>query len=263
MSLRLREPDLVARAIEMFVFEHVNRTQGAVIGLSGGIDSALTLSLAVRAMGPERILGLLMPDADVTNDQDMKDARQWAEQLGVATHTIPINSFVKEFNFTGLGTFTEDRNISGNLKARIRMVLSYTVANLQNRVVLGTGNRSELLLGYFTKFGDGAADLLPIGALYKTQVFQLAKHFQMPIQFLDKPPSADLWEGQTDKKELGASYEIIDPILYELVERRRQPHQVIESLPANEALVRKLVGRMEANQHKSEMPPIADVELTF
>jgi len=263
MSLRLREPDLVARAIEMFIFEQVNRTQGAVIGLSGGIDSALVLSLAARAMGPERILGLLMPDASVTSDQDMADAKRWAEKLGVSTHTIRINNFFKEFDFTGLGTFTEDRNISANLKARIRMVLSYTVANAQNRVVLGTGNRSELLLGYFTKYGDGAADLLPIGGLYKTQVYQLAKHFKMPIEFLDKPPSANLWEGQTDKKELGAAYEIIDPILYELVERGRQPYQVIESLSANKDLVSKLVGRMEANQHKSELPPIANVELTF
>lgn len=263
MSLRLRNPDVVARAIEMFIFEHVNRSQGAVIGLSGGIDSALVLSLAVRAIGPERVIGLLMPDSTATSDADMKDAQHWADKLGVTTHTIPIGSLLKEFDFTGLGHFSEVRSVAGNLKARIRMVLNYTLANAQHRVVLGTGNRSELLLGYFTKYGDGAADILPIGALYKTQVYQLARHFQLPVNILDKPPSANLWEGQTDKQELGASYEVIDRILYELVERGRQLHQVVESVPATESLVQSLIHRMEANQHKLDMPPIADVELTF
>ena len=257
--LRLKDPDAVARTIEMFIFARVPRTQGALVALSGGIDSALVLGLAVRAVGPERVLGLLMPDGTVTSKQDMEDARLWAEKLGVKTHLISLEPVLREMK-GALHPWDSGTHPPawGNVKARLRMTLNYAVANHENRIVLGTGNRTELLLGYFTKYGDGGVDLLPIGMLYKTQVRQLARHLQLPLAFIDKAPSAGLWPGQTDEGELGASYDAIDQALYELVELKHRPAEIAQSLKVDERWVHGLIHRMEASAHKRQMPPVAD-----
>lgn len=259
IPLKLKDPAAVAQAIEMFIFSRVPRTQGALVALSGGIDSALVLSLAVRAVGPARVLGLLMPDGAVTPKQDMEDARLWAEKLGIQTHLISLEPALRELK-GALRPWNSGANPPawGNVKARLRMTLNYAVANHENRIVLGTGNRTELLLGYFTKYGDGGVDLLPIGMLYKTQVRQLARHLQLPLAFIDKTPSAGLWHGQTDEGELGASYDTIDQALYELVELKHRPPEVAQSLKVDERWVHDLIHRMEESGHKRQMPPVAE-----
>lgn len=258
-SLKLKDPTAVARAIEMFIFARVPRTQRALVALSGGLDSALVLALAARALGAERVLGLLMPDGAVTPRQDMEDARLWAEKLGVKTRLISLESTLcalkESVSFADLGA---QPAAWGNVKARLRMIFNYGIANLENRIVLGTGNRTELLLGYFTKYGDGGVDVLPIGMLYKTQVRQLSRHLQLPPAFIDKAPSAGLWHGQTDEGELGASYDTIDQTLYALVDLKHRPAEVAQSLKLDERWVHGLLQRMEASAHKRQMPPAAE-----
>lgn len=259
--LRLRDPDAVARNIEMFIFAQLSRAQGAVVALSGGIDSALVLALAVRALGPERIVGLLMPDGSGTPDEDMDDARSLARGFGVNTHTLSLKTLLREFQRLEISDFSSDLPTWGNVKARLRMTVNYAVANHQNRVVLGTGNRTEVLLGYYTKYGDGGVDLLPLAGLYKTQVKQLAQHLKLPLAFINKPPSAGLWPGQTDEKDLGAPYELIDRILRETIDLQHRPQEVAQSLQIDEQLVHDFIRRVKTNDHKRKLPPIAEIEL--
>jgi len=258
-SLRLRDPDALVRELEMFVFEHVGRGRGALVGLSGGLDSAVVLALAARALGPDRVLGLLLPDGTHTPEGDMEDARAWARQLGIEAQTLSLRTPLRDLGALVPAEVEGDPRHRGNLKARLRMTLLYALANAQDRLVLGTGNRSEWLLGYFTKHGDGAADLQPLGALYKTQVRQLAASLNVPLRILDKPPSAGLWEGQTDERELGAPYDTIDRVLHEGVDRGRPPSEIAQNLNLPEQRVRNLLNRVEANAHKRAPAPRPEV----
>lgn len=183
---------------------------GIVVGLSGGIDSSLVLALSVEAIGKDRVFGMFMPEsADDTPD----DIKRYVDSLGIRYETVPIKPILDAY--VRHGGISESKTVAGNLKARIRKNLLYSRSNAGGLVVMGTGNRSELLTGYFTKYGDGGVDYLPIGDLYKTHVRQLAQLMLVPEPIIAQPPSAGLWTGQTDEKEMGITYEKLDRILHE------------------------------------------------
>lgn len=179
----------------------------SVIGLSGGIDSTVVAYLAVKAMGKENVYGMILPYNDNINKDD---AFELAENLDINYEIFSIKKFVDDFISIKK---TEDKIRIGNFMARIRMSILYDKAKEQNALVIGTANKTEMILGYFTKYGDGGVDIEPIADLYKTEIFELAKHLGVPENIINKTPSADLWEGQTDEEELGIDYNTIDKIL--------------------------------------------------
>ncbi len=224
---------------------------GGVIGLSGGIDSSLTAYLAVEALGKDNVLGILLPEKGITSEEDIDDALEVARILGIEHKLVEISPVLR--SFSKVMDFDKTRIVAnGNLKARTRMCILYYHANLMHRMVVGTGNKTELLLGYFTKYGDGGVDIEPIGCLYKTQVRGLARYLSVPSRIIDKTPTAGLWKGQTDEEELGVSYETADKILTILVDEKKDVSAVKKSYPAN--IVDQLVARISSNEHK-RMPP--------
>jgi NAD+ synthase len=229
-------------------------TKGAVIGLSGGIDSTLTAYLSVEALGAENVLGILMPEKGLTSRQDIDDTMEVVRLLGIEHRVVEISNVLQSFSSVIPDFDKTARSANGNLKARTRMCILYYHANLMNRMVVGTGNKTELLLGYFTKYGDGGVDIEPIGCLYKTQVRGLARHMGVPERIIDKVPTAGLWQGQTDEGELGVTYEIADKILTMLVDEKQDIFGVKKKYPPEQ--VDRLVGLMRANEHK-RMPPEA------
>jgi len=196
------DPEKTAEKIVAFIKTSIKKSgrKGAVMGLSGGVDSALAAALTVRALGKERLLGLLLPEEDVTRAEDIQDGVQVAKMLGIEHKKIEISGVLGAFAAMLPDYDPRAKVCNGNLKARIRMCALYYYANLLNLLVIGTGNKTEILLGYTTKYGDAAADILPLGALYKTQVLELANHLGIPEHIIKKPPSAGLWKGQTDEK---------------------------------------------------------------
>lgn len=226
----------------------------AVVGLSGGIDSSLTFKLAVDALGSNNVTALILPELGVTSDDNIRHAKALADFFKVKYYYQPINTLIVDSN---IAPWKPNPLARMNTKARLRAVLLYSFANTKNALVLGTSNKSETLLGYGTKYGDLAADLEVIGELYKTEVYALAEYLHLPQEILEKTPTAELEPGQTDEKELGASYAVLDQILQRLEEGKKRTAIVKEGFPL--ALVEKVMKRMEANQHKREMPPVLAV----
>ena len=183
---------------------------GVVVGLSGGIDSALVSKLCVDAIGTDKVLNIFMPSASSSKD-DRKDAEQFSKEIGAEFRVVEISPAIEAFK--KMLPSVDRKELAGNVMARCRMIVLMHEANLMGRVVMGTGNKSELLVGYFTKYGDGGVDFLPIGDLYKTEVRELAKKVCISKRLIEKAPSAGLWEGQTDEGELGVTYEKLDQIL--------------------------------------------------
>ena len=224
---------------------------GFIVGVSGGIDSAATLKLAVKTVGAENVTALITPGAS-SKEENMSDAEELVNNLGVEYYRIDLQPAVEAIEKQVPHEI--DSVSRGNIRARTRMIYEYLEANEEDKMVLGTGNRSELLLGYFTKNGDGAADLLPIADLYKTQVRELAEHLGLDRKFIEKKPTAGLWDGQTDEDELGASYSTIDPILRKLVDEGRTVEETVEELEADPETVKHLEAMYERSHHKREMP---------
>ncbi|MFC2174266.1 NAD+ synthase [archaeon] len=181
--------------------------KAVVLGLSGGIDSAVVAALCAKALGKKKVLALIMPER---KDSHYKDAVAFAKALGIEYKVIDIKPIVREFDKR---CTPADKTARANIRARTRMTLLYYYSNLLNRRVAGTGNKSEKEIGYFTKWGDGAADFFPIAHIYKTDLPVLARKLGIPENIVRKKPSAGLWRGQTDEKELGISYEKIDAAL--------------------------------------------------
>ncbi|WP_457742809.1 NAD+ synthase [Thermococcus sp.] len=222
---------------------------GVVIGISGGIDSATTAYLAVKALGREKVLGLIMP---YYKNQDVKDARLVCERLSIEWKEINIKPIVDSF-VAQLG-FQPDKRSLGNIMVRTRMVLLYAHANAMNRLVLGTSNRSEFLTGYFTKWGDGASDYAPLINLYKTEVWEVAKLLGVPERIIEKKPTAGLWEGQTDEDELGISYRLLDEILWRLVDLGKPKEKIAEELGVPIERVEYVENLVKKSEHKRRLP---------
>jgi len=229
---------------------------GAVIGLSGGLDSAVVAKLCADALGAEKVLCLIMPEA-ATSEEDIKDALSLAGELGVEYRVIDITNIIAAFSEL-LSPTELDSNALGNIKARSRMITLYIHANLENMLVMGTSNKSELATGYFTKFGDGGADFSPIGDLYKTQVFELARAIGISDDLVIKPPAAGLSEGQTDEGELGLSYEIMDRILLG-IELKMATEDIANKVDADIAEVERIQDLVSKNVHKRKMPLIPKI----
>ncbi len=219
----------------------------AVIGLSGGLDSSLTAFVLVDALGKENITGLLLPENGESKSQNHADALAVAKSLGIAFEEISIEKIVKYVEQSV--KWKQSRIAEMNLRARARMVLLYNFANSNRALVVGTSNKSELMLGYFTKHGDGAADVLPFQNIFKTDIFAIAKYKGLPANIIEKQPSAGLVPGQTDAKELGASYSEIDPVL-ESIEQGKSAEELKNKFDAE--LVDSLLKRIVSNKHKQK-----------
>jgi len=230
---------------------------GVVVGLSGGIDSTLTAFLAAEALGSDRVLGVTLPSRK-GHRPDATDAKTIADGIGIEFAEIPLWQSVETVESAiADGTGVEgDTVVGGNLVARLRMAALYYVANARSRLVVGTANRSELLTGYFTKYGDGAADLYPMGDLYKTEVRALAQHVGLPRRIVAKESTAGFWSGQTDESELGAAYEIIDALFVRVVDEEASVDEAAEELDVDRAMAEELLARYVDTQHKRTTPPI-------
>lgn len=224
---------------------------GLVVGLSGGIDSTLAAFLACEAVGKENVFGIVMPST-TTPTEDKLHGTVIAQLLGINYKEIAIDSILNEF--LSVTQLEEDKLSIGNLKARIRMSIIYFYANSKNYLVSGTGNKSEILIGYFTKHGDGACDIEPIGDLYKTDVYQLAKYLEIPQEIIDKPPRAGLWNNQTDEDEIGMTYELLDKILYRNLEKDIDANSIADELDIEVNDVNDIINRVYRNKHKSTVP---------
>jgi len=224
----------------------------AVLGVSGGVDSALACYLAAEALGSQNVLAVLMP-YKTSSPLSMEHARLVVEATGVQSLTMPITELVEPL-------FQRHPDASplrrGNAMARARMIVLYDQSEAFHGLVVGTGNKTEILLGYTTLYGDSACALNPIGDLYKTQVRQLARAVGVPDVILEKPPTADLWSGQTDEGELGFTYEEVDKLLYLIVDQRYTPDECQEAGFSRE-FVLNVVERIRRNQFKRLLPPIA------
>ncbi len=225
-----------------------------ILGLSGGIDSTVVTYLSSRALGPDHVIGLIMPYG-ATFGQDSDDARSVAATLGIRTHLIDIAPSVDAYYERYP---TDSRILKGNKMARERMSILYDHSEREQALIIGTSNKTELLLGYGTLHGDMACALNPLGDLYKTQVRHLGRHLGVPDRILNKAPSAGLWEGQTDEQELGLSYEEIDRILYLLIDQRLPRNEVIDS-GFEEPEVDRIIRMIKGSQFKRCMPPIAKI----
>jgi len=223
--LRLNAP-LAEAVLTSFIRDAVETsgTAGVVVGLSGGVDSSLSAALAARALGPERVHGFMLPYR-TSSPESERDARAVAGHLGIPHRTIEISPMVDAY-FALEPDAGPDRR--GNKMARERMTILFDQAKKLDALVLGTSNKTEILLGYSTVFGDNASSLNPLGDLYKCQIWELSRHLGLPPQVIDKAPSADLWPGQTDEGELGFSYELADEVLYLLFDLGLRPEEVAE-----------------------------------
>lgn len=227
-----------------------------VFGLSGGIDSSTVAALLADAFEKERILALIMPEK--AHAEDIEDALLIVDEYGLNYKIVEIGEIADCFlNKLGRG---KSLVAEGNLKARIRMTILYYFANIERRLVIGCGDRSELAIGYFTKYGDGGVDLLPIGGLYKTQVKLLAEFMKVPRKIVEKESTPGLWRGQTAKGELGMDYDEIDEILYYHLDLGYGYDELVRELGREkEDKIRFLLDRVAQNKHKISMPPIARI----
>ena len=245
------------RIISNFIFNEVKKSglKGVIVSVSGGIDSAVALALSVRALGSKKVRALTIPERDITLDSDICDVIHLTSSYDVTCDTIEITPMINVMQeILPLYNF-DDKISSGNLKPRLRMIVAYHYANTLGYMVVGSSNKTELLTGYFTKYGDGGVDLLPLGDFYKCQVRQIAKYLGISKSIIEKKPSAGLWHGQTDEGELGASYDIIDLIIYGR-EIGMDENVIAEEINVDIKLVRKILLRVKISEHKRCFPLI-------
>lgn len=249
-------PELARKILTGFLHSEITRAgfSRAVLGLSGGLDSALSCYLAAEALGPENVLAVRMPYRTSSPDS-LADAQKVIDALGVQSLDVEITPMVEPL-FERFPDMSDNRR--GNVMARQRMIVLFDQSEAFNGLVVGTGNKTEILLGYTTIYGDAASALNPIGDLYKTQVRQLAEALGVPESIRTKPPSADLWVGQTDEGELGYTYAEVDRLLSLLVDQRYTPDECVEAGFGRD-FVLAVVERVRRNQYKRMMPIIAKV----
>jgi NAD+ synthase len=226
---------------------------GIVVGLSGGIDSALTATLCVRAIGSARVTGVFMFEERMRDGVDARHAREIADNLRIRTVDLTLDPLIKRFS-ESFPVKVEDQVARGNLKARTRMMSLYYLANAENRLVAGTGDRSEDLIGYFTKYGDGGVDFLPIAHLYKSQVRYLAKHVGISPEIVEKPSSPNLWEGHMATDEIPLDYSELDKALVCLFDMKITPEDTANRLGIDERKVHDILSRFRNSAHKRSYP---------
>jgi NAD+ synthase len=251
--------DGTEQIIEKFLAEKLRKVgaKGFVLGVSGGIDSAVVLRLCARAVGDDRVLALLMPEKDSPKG-DFEDSKMLCEDEGVEFKVIDITGPIYAFK-KAIGKNISRRYLA-NIKARCRMITLYHYANSEWRLVVGTSNKSELLIGYFTKFGDGGADLEPIGDLYKTEVRQLAKELGIPEKIIKKAPTAGLWRGQTDEAEMRIDYTRLDAVLLG-IELGLYEKDIAERAETTVKEVRRVSNMVRLSSHKRKPAPAAKIGL--
>jgi NAD+ synthase len=248
------DSDVVRDILVGFVRNEVRKVgfERVVVGLSGGIDSALSAAIACAALGPENVLAILMPYRTSSSASEA-DARVVCERLGMTPTVVDISPQVDAY----FERFPDaDRGRRGNKMARERMTILYDMSWAHHALVIGTSNKTELLLGYGTLFGDMASALNPLGDLYKTQVFALARTVDLPQQVISKAPSADLWEGQSDEEELGFAYERVDSLLYYMVDERRTGAE-LRALGFDDSFIDQVGLKVRGSQYKRRPPIIA------
>ena len=239
------------KRITRFIKEYVEKAEssGIILGLSGGVDSNTIAALSSLSIGGDRVLGLLIPEQETFNQKDISDAMSVAEKFGLKTQVCDITPILESF-YRVIPIFdNSDKLCKGNIKARTRMIILYYYANKLNRIVCGSSDKSETMMGYFTKWGDVAADISPIMDLYKTQVRKLAEHLGVPAELATKPSSPALWPNQFAETELGIKYETLDLILYGL-EHFMDTQEIAEQLNVDVAVVDKGQKRWLSAEHK-------------
>jgi NAD+ synthase len=254
-----RLPSYAHESVVRFLRAHLDGppARRALVGVSGGIDSALVLRLASDAVGPDRVVAVLLPD-HLHPSALLDETRAYAQALAATVRVVPIDGIVGALR--SAVPEVGDPTGLGNFAARARMAILYALAGSLGALVVGTGNKSELLLGYFTKYGDGGADLLPVGDLYKTEVRALSAELGLPEAVRWRPPTAGLWEGQTDEGELGLPYEAIDQVLRGL-EELREPEEIVRLTGVSRDAVDGIVDRVRRNRHKRRPVPVPKLGL--
>jgi len=256
MSLIKLDYERVTDILTGFIKQEIEKAgfKKVILGLSGGIDSAVVVYLAVKALGKENVHVVMMP-YKASSQSSLDDAMKCIDDLGISYEKCEITQMVDSY----FEQFPDASNLrKGNKMARERMSTLYDLSSYYTSLVIGTSNKTELLLGYGTQFGDLASALNPIGDLYKTHIWELARHLNVPSSIIDKKPSADLWEGQSDEQDFGFSYEMADNILYQLVERHLRKDEVI-ALGYPEEVVVKIITMIKRNQYKRTLPIIAKI----
>ncbi len=249
-------PQAVSDLLIHFLYEEIHKVglSRAVLGLSGGVDSSVVAVLAARALGAENVTGLIMPYR-LSNPESREHAELLAQKIGINTEVCDISPMVDAF-------FKDEPHADqlrrGNKMARERMCLLYDYSAKHHALVVGTSNKTELLLGYGTIFGDLASAINPIGDLYKTQIWQLARYLGVPEVIVNKPPSADLWVGQTDEQELGYTYHEIDRLMYYMVDLRYSNEMLLD-LGYSQKTIDDIGRRIQRNQFKRRPPVIAKI----
>ena len=237
----------ITKKIEGFLVEQVtnNNSEGLVLGLSGGIDSAVIAALSSRVL-KDKTLALIMPDSEISPNTETEDALKLVDKLGIEYKLIDINPIIKEYS-----KYLEPNDwAEGNLRARIRTNILYYYANSKNYMVLGSSDKSEWLIGYFTKFGDGASDLVPIISLYKLQVRKIAEYLGVPQEIISKKSSPHLWKEHLAEKEIGISYEEVDSILYCMIDKNMSIDETANKCNIDKTSVEKILKLHKNSEHK-------------
>ena len=255
----LNELEEITSIVKNFIVTYLDNSgcKNLVIGLSGGIDSAVAAVLCRQSVGKTRTLCVFLPD-DATPEIDIKHVKTLVDKYDLLCETKDITNIVKEVKKNCI--LKPDKLALANVKARLRMVTLFEYANMTNSLVCGTSNKSEILVGYFTKYGDGGVDIQPLGDIYKTKIWELAKHLDLPKEIIDKPPSAGLIKDQTDEKELKMSYEDIDKILYGL-EQKLEIKKIAEKTGISKSDIERIRQMRIKSQHKRRSPLIPKIGL--
>ena len=248
--------DIVKDLLVRFVRDETQSAgfRKGVLGVSGGVDSAVSAYLAAEALGPENTIAVIMPYR-ASSPQSVTDADLVVKKLGIRSEVVDISPMVDTYCDQWSVT---DRVRRGNVMARMRMIVLYDISARERALVIGTSNKTELLVGYGTLFGDTASAINPLGDLYKTQVWQLARKLDVPASIVEKTPTADLWEGQSDEGEMGFAYARVDSLLYHLVDERRTDQELLK-LGFEKGFIQKVKALIEKNQFKRRLPLIAKV----
>ncbi len=255
-ALEIEDKAFIEEVLVRFIREELGKAgfEKAVVGLSGGVDSSLVAFLAVKALGADNVIGISMP-YKTSSPSSREDARLVAELLNIEFHEIEITPQIDAY----YSLFPDADGVRrGNKMARERMSILYDFAHWKGALVLGTSNKSELLIGYSTRWGDAAHDVNPLGDLYKTQVWEMASFVGVPERIVEKKPSADLWPGQTDEGEIGLSYYLLDQILVGYVDLRLRRDEIV-SLGYDEKVVDRVLSMIRRSQYKRKLPIICKI----